>query len=184
MRNKVLMVIGAGALALAAMPTVLASIPGGDGVIHTCYSKGDGLWRPIDVEKGETCRQSELPLDFNQQGVKGDQGEPGPKGDKGDKGDPGDPGAPGAPGVSGYEIVSTQRLFEGGVNSLFNGGVACPTGKKALGGGVRMSSLPAPGFELLGSGPGADGIGWGIDVAWTGTADRTATIYAICAVVN
>ena len=40
-----------------------ASIPDSGGVIHTCYSKAVGTWRPID-SPSQQCKGTETPLDF------------------------------------------------------------------------------------------------------------------------
>lgn len=109
----VALVIG---LATVATGVAFATIPGANGVIHSCYNANPnsaGALRVIDTDNGTTCGKNETALDFNQlgpegpQGVKGDtgdtgaqgqtgatglQGPVGPKGDKGDKGDRGDPG--------------------------------------------------------------------------------------------
>ncbi len=70
-------------LLLALVPLVSsiggASIPDGNGVIHTCYDR-DGQLRVIDTADPPGCKALEKPLSWNQQGEKGD------KGDKGDDG--------------------------------------------------------------------------------------------------
>jgi hypothetical protein len=56
-----------------------AAIPDtGDGEIHACYQKNQGQLRVIDAEQGETCRSSEQPLVWNQEGVQGGTGPRGP----------------------------------------------------------------------------------------------------------
>jgi type VI secretion system secreted protein Hcp len=77
----------------------VAAIPGDDGSINGCYSKGNGDLRV--VENGADCRKHETPIKWSQrgpagpQGIPGVQGEPGAKGDKGDAGPAGPAGAPG-----------------------------------------------------------------------------------------
>lgn len=53
------------------------AIPGSDGVVHGCYNTGSnpsGQLRVIDPAAGAKCSKNEKPLDFNQEGPKGDQG--------------------------------------------------------------------------------------------------------------
>lgn len=45
-------------------------IPGGDGVIHGCYNRVNGVLRVIDADK-QNCRETEVPLSWNQQGPAG-----------------------------------------------------------------------------------------------------------------
>lgn len=131
-------------------------------------------------ERGATGPQGEPGL----QGDPGPQGIQGPPGQKGDKGDTGATGATGQQGavgpqgpggVSGYEIVS-EDVDVGGFGSASRDAF-CPTGKKALGGGVWTN------HSLISrSAPFANG--------WTGVVrnpfidGETITVYAICAVVS
>ncbi len=125
----------AGGVALAA-----GGIPGAGGVISACFDKTNGNLRVVaDLS---LCRNSELPLTFNQtgqQGPQGIQGPPGPKGAtgatgaqgiqgiqgiQGPQGIQGLQGLPGLPGLAGYEIVSGTDA------------VGCPPGKTVVGGGA------------------------------------------------
>ena len=74
---------------LAAAAAVQASIPDGGGVIHGCYKTNQGTLRVIDTDQGQTCANSEAPLNWNQTGPAGPQGPQGPQGPPGPKGDPG-----------------------------------------------------------------------------------------------
>ena len=65
----------------------IASVVGADGVIHGCYEERSGAVRV--VEAGAACDRRELPIQWNQQGPKGDKGDPGQTGPKGDTGPPG-----------------------------------------------------------------------------------------------
>src|SRR5690348_16896362 len=78
-----------GATLLAGGAQAAGMTPGPDGVIHGCYQGTNGKLRVIPA--GETCRENETALPWNQTGA------PGPKGDKGA---PGDPGPQGQPGLS------------------------------------------------------------------------------------
>jgi hypothetical protein len=114
-------VLGAGAAAVS------AAIPDGQGVIHSCYSNGQGHMRVVDST--EECRPNESSLAFNQKGPKGDQGPigpvgpagptgatgaVGPAGPKGDKGDQGDPGPQGPAGTSELPRSGQARGSFGG----------------------------------------------------------------------
>ena len=130
------------AVAVGLAGTAYATIPGGDGVIHGCFSKSGGTLRVIDASV-TNCKSTETALDWNQ------QGQPGPKGD------PGEPGAPG--GLSGYEIVESQSEFTG---DEFKDRLArCPAGKVAVGGGADVVG-DLNGVAIHGSGPLNDGLGW------------------------
>jgi hypothetical protein len=182
----------AGSVAWAAIPTT----PGG--VIQGCYDAGGN----VKVVEALPCPRNYTPFQWNQQGIqgiqgpkgdkgdKGDQGEQGiqgiqgPKGDqgpqgiqglKGDKGDKGDTGAAGPSGISGYEIVR-EDVDVGGFGAATTD-APCPTGKRALGGGVWTN------HSLISrSAPFSNG--------WTGVVrnpfvdGETITVYAICASVS
>jgi collagen triple helix repeat protein len=163
-RNKMVAAL-VGALAGSALVggVAWATIPDSGGVIHTCYSQSTGTWRPIDYPTAR-CKSGETQLDFNQRGVQGNpgpQGPPGPKGDKGDpglqgpqglqglqgpQGDKGDTGDTGPAGPQGPSGVSGYQVVEGTVNSLdpfegFSMTVACPAGKRVLGGGYSGQGM-------------------------------------------
>lgn len=208
MSRRDVIVAAAGAVVATALAgsVAWAAIPDAGLVIHTCYSKAQGTWRPIDYPT-ETCRGGETQLDFNQKGLKGDtglQGPPGPKGDKGDKGDQGiqglkgdqgekgdqgiqgpkgDTGPAGPGGVSGWEIVSVRPQV--GPFS-FGGGVAtCPAGKVVIGGGVDSDEIADTDYYSI-----VESHPYGSN-AWRGTVGNTdlansafPRIYAICAAVS
>jgi hypothetical protein len=89
----IFMVIG-----LALGGVAFATIPDSNGVIHGCY-KPNGDLSVIDT--GDSCKQRETPLNWNQTGPQGAQGVQGEKGEKGDKGEPGAQGLPGNDGQPG-----------------------------------------------------------------------------------
>ena len=66
----------------AAIATALAggiawgAVPGDGRVIHGCYHKTEGQLRVIDPGT-DTCRPSEVPIAWNEQGVRGEKGDPG-----------------------------------------------------------------------------------------------------------
>jgi hypothetical protein len=84
-------------LALAGAGIAFATIPDSAGVVHGCYSAKNGALRVIDSTA--KCASGELPLNWNQQGPKGDAGPIGPQGAVGPKGDTGATGPQGQSGV-------------------------------------------------------------------------------------
>jgi hypothetical protein len=125
-RRRLLALLG-GVILAVSVGVAYAAIPGSSGVINGCYSGGQGQLRVIDTEKGESCKNNETAISWNQKGVKGDpgaagppgatgatgatgppgpagpQGPIGPEGPKGDKGDPGEKGDAGEPGQQGLQ---------------------------------------------------------------------------------
>jgi len=116
----------AGAILVVSVGVAYAAIPDASGVINGCYSGGQGQLRVIDTGKGESCKNNETAISWNQKGVKGDtgatgasgatgatgspgpagpQGPTGPEGQKGDKGDPGEKGDTGDPGPQGVQGI-------------------------------------------------------------------------------
>ena len=80
------LIVGIAAVAFAAAGTVAyASIPDAGGVIHGCYKNGSGDLRVVDSST-DSCKSSEIGLDWNQQGVPGTQGPQGPQGPEGPQG--------------------------------------------------------------------------------------------------
>jgi hypothetical protein len=89
-----------------------ATVPAADGTITACY-RSSGLLRIIDAEAGETCRDNETLLAWNEEGMQGPegpigpqgpagpQGETGPQGEAGPRGEPGPAGPQGEPGPAG-----------------------------------------------------------------------------------
>jgi Collagen triple helix repeat (20 copies) len=100
-------------------------------------------------------------------GATGATGPQGPQGPQGPKGDPG--------GVNGYVVVVTNPLPLD-PNTEDTGTATCPTGKVAVGGGVKVADPTE--LYLIESYPNADGSGW------NGTAaafvSSTFTVYAVC----
>ena len=105
-RKKVTMIVIGAAAALVFGAVAFASIPDGNGVIHTCYGKSGGSLRVIDATN-TSCGGNELSLNFNQQGpagaqgMKGDTGATGATGPAGPTGPKGETGATGATGAAG-----------------------------------------------------------------------------------
>lgn len=130
---------------------VLASIPDGDGVIHSCYradGPAQGTLVVID-DAVESCPTGYTSLDWNQQGPAG---------------------------VSGYEVV-----VDTGVTASPTYTVSCPAGKKAISGGVKwngLGTIPIDGSAIVASYPTSGATGWTIAYRASG---GTLDVYAVCA---
>jgi hypothetical protein len=90
----------AAALLVLAGGAAYATIPAANGVIHGCYSNGNGGLRVIDADAGQTCGRHESPLTWNQAGPPGAMGATGPTGATGPQGPQGADGADGPPGTA------------------------------------------------------------------------------------
>ncbi len=88
------------------------------GVIHSCRKNNTGDLRVIDIDAGQTCAGNETALNWNQTGPQGPAGPQGP---------------PGPAGALGYEYRST--FADGQTGLTASSWVACPPGKRAVGGG-------------------------------------------------
>jgi hypothetical protein len=100
--NRRALVLAAGVAALLVVGgTALATIPGSDGTIKGCYTKGTGSLRVIDASASAQCKTGEAALSWNQKGPKGDPGPQGPRGYDGQTGPAGADGLPGAQGPKG-----------------------------------------------------------------------------------
>jgi hypothetical protein len=94
----------------------------------------------------------------------------------GPAGPAGPTGPAGPPGISGFEIVSSDRMFAAGTTSFFGGHTAtCPAGKKVLDGGVHAlvvgpvnGGVPAAGstsaMDVRSFGPNAAGTAYSVSV--------------------
>jgi hypothetical protein len=99
------------ALAMLVGGIAWAAIPGPDGTIHACYHvkksgelENDAKLRLIDPGNGDSCKQGEAELVWNQTGAAGPpgpQGPVGPAGPAGPQGNPGPAGPAGPPGPAG-----------------------------------------------------------------------------------
>ena len=203
-RAAVVTTVGCSAVLIAggsvAWSAVAPSIPGPDGVIHSCYdASGDpvGSLRVIDPATGASCSKNERSLNFNQtgpQGIQGLQGVPGADGADGTDGTDGTdgqdgPAGPAGPagatgpagpaGFAGYQIVSVDGVF-----GQYTVDVTCPSGKRAISGGASTQA----GTYLRASAPAFNGFGW---TATAGSDDDGSdfvvgplvTVYAVCATV-
>jgi hypothetical protein len=154
--------------------------------------------RVLAGQKKVTCRLfGKLPA--GPQGPQGPKGPKGSKGDKGQKGDKGDKGATGPAGVSGYEVVNLtfKEVFienSGGMRGLSEvKTVACPAGKRAIGGGTDLGTNATQNGQQRSvsvslSAPNGTGTGWSVQLFNNETSGGGTSIdlrvYAICANVN
>lgn len=154
--------------------------------------------RVLAGQKKVTCRLfGKLPA--GPQGPQGSKGPKGSKGDKGPKGDKGDKGATGAPGVSGYEVVNQtfKEVFienSGGMRGLSEvKTVACPAGKRAIGGGSDLGTNATQNGQQRSvsvslSAPNGTGTAWSVQLFNNETTGGGTSIdlrvYAVCASVN
>jgi hypothetical protein len=174
----VLVVIAGVGIAAAAIPD------SGTGVITACYQKQRGMLRVIDAEAGDSCRNSEQQLSWNQQGP---QGPPGPAG---------------PPGISGREVVSASFAAEGQppcpdqalcLLQTTRKAALCPAGKNVLGGGYRLTQNQLVRHDVYASRPinagefgyNATTAGWGVEIVNYQPKNPNSNIgfdvYAICA---
>lgn len=87
-----------------AWSVVNSTIPGPDGIIHSCYNATGnpaGSLRVIDPSAGVRCAKNERALDFNQTGPQGPQGAQGVPGERGLQGEAGPAGPQGLQGLTG-----------------------------------------------------------------------------------
>ncbi len=119
----------------------------------------DGTLMATDFKAGQ--------LPAGAQGPKGDPGAQGPKGDAG------------APGISAYEIVHvTSSPADPG--AIAHAEVECPSGEKALGGGLASGQPVA----VINSRPSEDGTVWYANGKNMGAVPSVIAAYAICAHVG
>lgn len=76
-----------------------AVIPASSGVVSACYQTVNGQLRVIDIDAGQSCLPSELPLAWNQVGPAGPAGPTGPT------------GPAGPPGAFGGVLSSQNGLY-------------------------------------------------------------------------
>ena len=139
-RSKIMVVAGALVLAMAVGGAAVAVATNDNGeVIHACVNNHSGTMKIVDSP--DDCHQNWSPLNWNQQGPDGTDGMDGTDGTDGTDGmdgTDGTDGTDGAPGISGYEqVVQTEMLVDAQVGDFITAGVACPGGKKVLGGGAQ-----------------------------------------------
>jgi hypothetical protein len=144
---------------------------------------------PNAIRTGQILDGSLLASDFKPgqipQGPKGDKGDKGDRGATGTAGQAGPQGLRGPSGTSGWQSVAERRRVpKEGTVQVWD--VACPAGKKVLGGGVTMErKAGTSGFRVIQSGPTGQGAGWEATAVNSGSsADVSAAVWAICAFVT
>jgi hypothetical protein len=112
-------------------------------------------------------------------GARGAQGATGAQGARGLQGPQGIQGPQGRPGVSGYEIVAADSAT---VANQVTNSVACPAGKRVIGGGGV--TVPAGG-AVIASLPDPTGTSWSVTANRpAGAANWSLTIRAVCVSVT
>lgn len=110
-RLVVLLAISVVALGIAG-GIAYATIPDADGVIHACANPGGGAIRVIDTDLGQSCRASEVALDWNRQG---------------------------RPGVSGLHRVAAMSAIDS--ENFKDVAADCPDGMRVTGGGFFLGGI-------------------------------------------
>lgn len=160
---KRLAVVLAVGLLLVLSGVALASIPGPDGVINGCRKNSDGSLKVID--SAATCGNGYTALNWNQTGPQGPAG------------------------ISGYETIVVSAPFAQVAQDLWSTGpvtVACPSGKKVLGGGMNIINRPRA-WTNRSYPESTGGIAWNSWVAEAASPTdpgADAVVYAICANVT
>jgi hypothetical protein len=171
-RAAIAVALAAGVLSLgasvASAGTPINPVQGG--VVHGCFRSTSGRnLRLIDpTQPTGACTGGETPLQWGQQGPKGD---PGAKGDTGPKGDT---GAAGAPGLSEYEVVPVSQPIPAAGGWVFE--AACPNGKTAISGGYTL-----PGGSTVTESHPRDGDPTVWRLAFTVPGSTTIKLYLQCA---
>ena len=153
------------------------------GVIHACVDDEGAI---TIVSATATCTDDDddggTPLDWNAvgpQGPQGDTGATGATGAKGDKGDTGATGATGPPGLSSHQIV-VSGTFNYVSDSTVS--VACPSGKKVLGGGwFVLDGVVVPARATF---PSASGTTWSFRGIHSFSFKPRLQVHAVCAFSN
>jgi hypothetical protein len=99
-------------------------------------------------------------------------------------GPPGPQGPQGPPGVSGLQRAELSTATDSGSPKVVN--ATCPPGKRAIGGGARVTGGGASEVSILDSFPEADGSRWNtraVEVNAT-SASWTLTAFAVCGTVS
>jgi hypothetical protein len=134
-RNLLVVLTIITAMAIGGASAVLANGNSGN-VIYACVNNSSGEVKIVAADT--VCREHSTLVHWNQEGTPGNDGADGMDGTNGMNGTDGTDGTDGAPGISGYEqVVQTEMLVDAQVGDFITAGVACPDGKKVLGGGAQ-----------------------------------------------
>ena len=141
MRHRLPLILSAAALVVA----VFGSTPLGEAALNQVVprnSVGTVQLRNNAVTGIKVRNRSLRAVDFARgQLPAGPQGPAGPVGPAGPAGTPGANGAQGPPGLSGLQVVFTTGPNDSASYKTLN--AACPTTKRAIGGGVAISPASA-----------------------------------------
>jgi hypothetical protein len=163
---------GTGIAAVNALPRASVGTPQLKTGAVTSIKVKDGGLKLVDFAATERAQLK---------GDAGPAGPQGPKGDKGDKGAKGDTGAQGlqgVPGLSGYAVVEKTQSTTASFMGL---SVACPAGKRPIGGGGGTPT-PAAGVTVRNSFP--TGNSWLVVVdAKSPGSGWSYKVQAVCATV-
>jgi hypothetical protein len=202
-----------GALALVATGAAIGvtsnAYTDANGVYKGCVDKSSGILRVL-TPTGQTCRNSETAIDWNQvgpqgpqgiqgiqgpkgdkgdqgdQGIQGIQGIQGPKGDTGDAGPQGPAGPAGQPGISGLETVYSANVTVP-AGSSESAKVICPAGKKVIGGGFASANVDISSSYAVADSdlPAVGDRGWYVSAHNRNLiGDYWVRAHAVCAYVN
>jgi hypothetical protein len=133
---------------LAVAGVAYAAIPDSSGVIHGCYATKNGTLRVID--SSGKCANTELALNWNQTGPKGDPGPAGPTGPAGPPGAKGDLGAAGPAGPAGAKGDTGPAGPAGAKGDPGTPGAAGATGPQGPKGDTGPQGRPGvSGYEVV-----------------------------------
>ncbi len=160
-------------LVLLAGATTVVNAQGGDAtLIHACVNNSSGTVQIVDPD--DTCKKNWTAVDWSTQGSPGPEGPQGPKGDKGDQ------------GVSGYQRLSANYLNSNNV-ALEAFTPTCPSGKKAVSGGIRSNLsftwAHTLNFNIADIHPQGD-TKWRIRWANASGTATTVTLFTVCVTAN
>ena len=133
-RPRKALAVGTVIAGLAGGGAAWASIPSANGTIESCYHAHNGNLRVVDAPS--KCKSKELPLAWNQKGVKGAKGDTGAKGAKGDIG-------PAGPGLGTLVVRSSEAVTvpsQGPINRQAR--AHCLPGEKVISGGADVTGIP------------------------------------------
>ncbi len=144
-RHRPLLLLSTVALLVVSVGVAYAAIPNSTtGVISACYDKNNGRLSVIDAEAGETCKNSETLLTWNQKGIKGDTGATGATGAVGASGPQGTTGPAGTKGETGA-TGATGPKGDAGLNGTTGPqGDPGPTGATGSPGAIGASGPAGP----------------------------------------
>lgn len=153
-----------GVVAGAMLVTVAgaASAPPVTGTIYSCVGGIEGYLRIVGAS--QACRHNESPLNWIS-------------------------GSSGGGGVSGLEVVTSAPIVILGQQHTGTQQALCPTGKKALSGGYKLTEAGSGvdnWLPLISSLPfgGSPPTGWEISVRNTGIVDAQMTVTVVCATAS